>query len=274
MDERTVARIAACSLSHVVASQTALAMEAAREASHEESRKAPHEAAPPPVFPVLVVEDDVSFAPLLSQPGGRTAVAEALDAADAAGAGAVEWGDGGDEPQGCAGCAPWGILQLGYLLPSVRVAADGLTAAGGGGSSNGTAGAGAGLAGEGGGPGGPVRRRDACSADFQVVGIQAYLLSEAGARAVVNRHAPPLPIPVSGGESTLKQQQQQQQQRQGQVSSSMLRRSLSRRGEFDLRPAVNFAADYLLFNALGREVTTHTISPHTAQGHGKRDDEG
>lgn len=88
-------------------------------------------------FPTLIVEDDVSFRPLLEQPGGRIAVAQALQCADRISLG------------------HWGLLQLGYLLPSAHVAAQGLRSLQG--------------------PTGKVTRvRDACSADFHIVGIQVF----------------------------------------------------------------------------------------------------
>jgi hypothetical protein len=110
MDLPTVARIAACACSHVLAARDALAVGA---------------------FPTLVVEDDVTFAPLLEQPGGTSAVAAALRCA----------ANVTDEQ--------WGLVQMGYLLPSPYVAAQGLRHRGQG-----------------------VRLRDACSAHFHVVGIQ------------------------------------------------------------------------------------------------------
>lgn len=95
-------------------------------------------------FPTLIVEDDVSFKPLLGQPGGRNAVARALKCADRMSRG------------------QWGLLQLGYLLPSAHVAVQGLRSLQG--------------------PTGKVTRvREACSADFHIVGIQVvYIIERSG----------------------------------------------------------------------------------------------
>ncbi len=111
----TVARITACALSHIFAARHALISG---------------------IWPALVVEDDVTFEPLINQPGGIQAIDDAIESAF------------------CESGGRWAILQLGYLLPSARVAAMGLVS------------------------GAAVRQRDACSADFNMVGIQAYLLSK------------------------------------------------------------------------------------------------
>ena len=97
----------------------------------------------------------------------------------------------------------WQLAQAGYLAPSARFAA--ARAA----------------------PGAPrVARRDACSADFRTVGLQAYLVSEAGAARVLDALWPPgLPFgaPLAG--------------------------------TLDLRVSVNPAADYLLFAVAPYAVT-------------------
>ena len=97
----------------------------------------------------------------------------------------------------------WQLAQAGYLAPSARFAA--ARAA----------------------PGVPrVARRDACSADFRIVGLQAYLVSEAGAARVLDALWPPgLPFgaPLAG--------------------------------TLDLRVSVNPAADYLLFAVAPDAVT-------------------
>jgi len=149
MDERTVARITACALSHILAARRAL----------RDDR-----------WPALIVEDDVTFAPLLEQPGGGTALAGALAAATAQAAAmaaaardmqtsrgyhATSGGARQDgqvsSPSPLPGPPPlgeWGIVQVGYLIPSAALAAEGLSF------------------------GSTVRPRDACSAHFHMVGIQ------------------------------------------------------------------------------------------------------
>ena len=58
-------------------------------------------------WPILVLEDDVTFRPLIEQKGGQTAIQDAVADAEnlAASEGSIV-----------------GLIQLGYLIPSPRVA--------------------------------------------------------------------------------------------------------------------------------------------------------
>ena len=102
MNAQTVARIAACSVSHLLTAAKALHL--LRKSKKNQQFSDSMKRSP---WPILVLEDDVTFRPLIEQKGGQTAIQDAVADAEnlAASEGSIV-----------------GLIQLGYLIPSPRVA--------------------------------------------------------------------------------------------------------------------------------------------------------
>ena len=281
MDTRTVARIAACSMSHILASAKALHYfrqqqqdDDEEDVDNDDKRRRKY---------VLVLEDDVTFRPLLEEPGGLVAVREAVEAAEHL---AATEGEGGgasssnDKSRNRSSTSTStstsvGLIQFGYLIPSPRVAVAGIDRLlpllpplhnrsllvderqrQRQGQGQGQAQVQEVQEGQGRHSSDPlaVRRRRACGGDDRrVVGVQAYLLAAEGAAAVLDAHWRP-----GGAEGAVRWWQEQQQKRQMTTMEESSPSPAAASSWIDLRPAVNFAADYMLFSAI--EATSSSSS--------------